>query len=111
MNKSAIVLGTAAVLLSLVTTQALAAKATIVKNVTVSYGDLNLKNDAGAKALYQRIRFAARKVCTLDNEPSFGLQSLERQQCIYQAIDVAVRKVNTPSVWAMYRASTNKAAG
>lgn len=33
------------------------------RSVTVSYGDLNLASEAGAKRLESRIRYAARTVC------------------------------------------------
>jgi UrcA family protein len=111
MKNSTIVTGTAALMLALLAQQSAMADQTIVRSVTVKYGDLNLKNEAGTKTLYDRIRFAARKACTLEYEPSFLSQTSNKQHCIHTAIDEAIMKVNSPSLWAMYRASTNKASG
>ncbi len=110
MNKSAIAISAATVALSLLAPKFAVADATIVKSTTVQYGDINLAKPEGANALYQRIRVAAHKVCTLDSEAWYGLQSLDRRQCIHRATEQAVMKVNSPVLVAMYKAKNNRTA-
>jgi UrcA family protein len=110
MKTSAIVLGAATVALSLSAPQFAMASGTVTKSITVPYSDLNLANAAGANALYQRIRGAARKVCTLDGEVWYGTQSPALRQCIHSAIEQAVMKVNSPVLVAMYKAKNSRTA-
>ena len=67
---------------------------------TVKFGDLNISNPEGAKALYGRIRAAARDVC----EMSATYEWLARpavKKCIDTAIDKAVKDVNAPELTAL----------
>jgi UrcA family protein len=64
---------------------------------TVKYADLNLSSPAGVQALYGRIMSAARQVCQLDTHTDLQLLGKE-QACMKQAIDDAVRKVNSPAL-------------
>ena len=67
---------------------------------TVRYSDLDISHPAGAKALYARIRAAARDVCAL----SFAGDSVlhvAAHACVDTAIDNAVRKVNAPELTAL----------
>ena len=63
---------------------------------TVKFGDLNITTPAGAKVLYGRIQAAAHDVCPL------GMYSLQMEQaqraCIKQAVDNAVKGVNSPAL-------------
>ena len=71
-----------------------------VPTKTVRFADLNLETPNGAKALYHRLRVAAREVC----EQSVGsdpIMSPAVRGCIDQAIDNAVRKVNAPYLTAL----------
>lgn len=108
MKKSAIVISAALAALSLSASQFAAASDTVTQSITVSYGDLNLSNPAGASALYQRIRGAARKVCTVAGESPYEVQDLDKRQCILDAIDKAVMKVNSPVLVAMYKAKNSR---
>ena len=108
MKKSAIVISAATVALSLLASQFAMASDTVTKSITVAYADLNLANAAGANALYQRIRGAARKVCTLDNESPYALQDSAKRKCIVDAIDQAITKVNSPVLVAMYKAKNSR---
>jgi UrcA family protein len=108
MKKSAIVISAATVALSLLAPPFAMADETIVKSTTVKYGDLNLASAAGANALYQRIRGAAHRVCTLDNESPYALQDSAKRKCIVDAIDQAVMKVNSPVLVAMYKAKNSR---
>lgn len=63
---------------------------------TVKFDDLNVTTSAGAKVLYGRIQAAAHEVCPL------GMYSLQMEQaqraCIKQAIDNAVKGVNSTAL-------------
>jgi UrcA family protein len=73
----------------------------------VTYGDLNLDNEQDAKALYNRIRFAAKEVC-------FPLESLDLPRriawkaCVDHAVTAAVEQVNRPMVTAVHNRSGNR---
>ena len=108
MKKSAIVISAATVALSLLAPQFATANDIVTKSITVSYADLNLSHPAGANALYQRIRGAARRVCTVAGESPYEVQDLDKQKCIRDAIDQAVMKVNSPLLVAMYKAKNSR---
>jgi len=78
--------------------------ATLSKKVTFS--DLNLDTQAGANALYARLRHAAEEVC----EPFDG-NELSRhsmwQRCVGNSLAAAVAKVNKPKVTALHNQSAN----
>ena len=67
---------------------------------TVRFHDLDITNPEGAKALYGRIRAAARDVCGV-SAGSDPIQWLAVKGCIEKAIDNAVRKVNAPELTAL----------
>jgi len=67
----------------------------------VSYADLNLDSDQGAKVLYTRIRNAAQDVCA----PLGGADLARRSQfsgCVSKSIATSVTSVNNSRVTAMY---------
>ena len=74
-----------------------------VPSVTVRYADLNLSTEAGAKALYQRIAYAAKQVC-----PVADIRDLSRlviaRACQQAAIEGAVSSVNSPLLAANHAA-------
>jgi UrcA family protein len=69
---------------------------------TVSYGDLDLSREAGARVMLDRLQLAASKVC--GSQPD--MHSLERtmryRSCLRQAMDGAVARVGSPAVDALY---------
>ncbi len=69
--------------------------------VIVRYGDLNLINHAGTKALYRRLRTAANTVCTsIDQlQPE---RKMRQHQCYEQALSAAVIDVNEPALSALH---------
>jgi UrcA family protein len=73
----------------------------------VAFGQLDLSNPEGARALYQRIKRAARAVCQTD-----GLKSVERQRrariCYEQVVTDAVNEVRQPLVDAAHASATAK---
>lgn len=72
---------------------------------TVKFDDLDIQTAAGAKVLYNRIRFAAEKVC----EPVWHDPVLREAtpSCVNSAIDNAVRKVNAPYLTALRFGNSN----
>jgi len=72
-----------------------------VPRVSVQYSNLDLATSAGTRALYQRIRSAARKVC-----PAYDPLDLEAfaasQECQQQAIARAVRQIGNARLAAVH---------
>jgi UrcA family protein len=75
------------------------------KQMTISFGDLNVHSEVGAGVLLNRMRLAARIVC--GPEPTFldlrGRHTFDA--CRKNALDNAVAAVGTPEVVAIYRGS------
>lgn len=73
-----------------------------VRRQVVRFADLDLTRPAGARELYQRIRYAARNVCeTYDH--------LGRDRdCVEQAIARAVGDVGVPLLTTRHQASTQR---
>jgi UrcA family protein len=79
-------------------------------SIHVSYGDLNLDSDAGAKVLYARIRGAANEVCN----PLYGADLARRTKfdgCVSAAITSSVAAVNNARVTAMHNESVKLSRG
>ncbi len=110
MNKlSTLVFATCAAL-SLVSMSASARDEIVTKSEVVRFGDLNLSSDAGVRALYKRIRQAARKVCSQAND-SVHLEQRNFRACQDKAVADAVGKVNRPSLTAMHRSQNPRPLG
>jgi UrcA family protein len=76
------------------------------RTATVHYSDLDLSSTAGAMALYQRIRGAARVVCE-DHGYEVGVDAWrEWNGCFHRAVDDAVEKVHSPLLNTLNRRST-----
>jgi UrcA family protein len=74
---------------------------------TVTYGDLNLNSEQGAKVLYARLRHAASDVCY----PLGNIELTRRRQwqsCIDNAVASAVQKVNSPLVTALHNVNASR---
>jgi UrcA family protein len=75
----------------------------------VTYGDLNLDSEQGAKALYNRLRSAAKEVCA----PFESIELARRivwQTCVDHAVTSAVEQVNRPMVTAVHNRSVNRSS-
>ena len=75
------------------------AQTEIPVDVTVTYADLNLENEEGAKALYTRLQSASRKACgSTPTEISgiIGLMSFNR--CYREALEEAVAKIDNENL-------------
>jgi UrcA family protein len=65
-------------------------------SVKVSYADLNLEKQGGAKALYRRLQQASKQACDvrgLNVEGSLK-QTSEARQCYRDALSAAVEKID-----------------
>jgi len=74
------------------------------QSVRVSYADLNVNSDVGAKQLYGRIQRAAGQVCGVQTGPS-ALGQQARRNCMSEAIGNAVNSVRFPALTAVYEAN------
>ena len=108
MNKLTGILFLSAFVLSMNALPAVAGDNIVTKSQVVKFGDLNLASDAGAQALYQRIKLAARRVCAgADTDDRFG--NLEYRNCMKQAVDNAVAKIDRPTLTTVAQQSGKKA--
>jgi UrcA family protein len=77
---------------------------------TVTYGDLNLDTESGARALYTRLRDAAKDVCS-----PYESKELSRKRvwtvCVSSALASAAGQVNKPMVTALIAPSVNGFTG
>ena len=71
-----------------------------IAKISVSYADLNIQNDAGARVLYARLQKASEKVCSV--EPYRELGSLSRvaqaEQCYHDTLDEAVSRIDSDAL-------------
>ena len=72
----------------------------------VTYGDLNLDSERGAKVLYARLRNAAQSVCSSFEGRAFFEKKLW-QTCFDKAVATAVVQVNRTSVSALHNQTVN----
>jgi UrcA family protein len=78
-------------------------------SVSVYYGDLNLRTDAGAQTLLKRLKTAGRQAC--GGRPPAGsvrFSSLH-SACMREAVSSAVEKLRAPAVTAQLMAQNTKA--
>lgn len=71
----------------------------------VSYTDLDITRAPGAKVLYHRIDVAAHQVCAVDNRSDLGAFS-RQHVCVQDAIDAAVRQVDSTVLSELHAAAT-----
>lgn len=78
----------------------------VQRSVTVHYKDLNLNSADGAKALYSRLRSAAKQAC--GPEPGRDLASRsDFNGCRADALSLAVAHVGSRMLTALHRASVS----
>ncbi len=71
--------------------------------MTVSYADLNLENEEGAKALYGRLQEASKKACGNTAGQSSGtIGRLHFDQCYRETLAEAVVKVDKENLTRLY---------
>jgi UrcA family protein len=70
----------------------------------VSYGDLDLKTEAGAKVLLTRIGKAAKSACgDLVHTPLLPREGAYRRECVAEAVDAAVARIDAPMLAALHK--------
>jgi len=77
--------------------------------LTVRYSDLNLDTQAGAAALYQRIRHAAEQVCGKADSRRLD-EMVVAQSCMNKAIASSVSAVGNAQLTSQYVARVGKAS-
>ena len=69
-------------------------------SVTVSYADLNIHSNAGARVLYGRLQDASEAVCSVESYRELG--SLSRvaaaESCYIQTLDEAVAEIDSAAL-------------
>jgi UrcA family protein len=76
----------------------------------VRFADLDLSTAPGVKALYVRIREAARSVCGDSESPNSPFPNPAFQACVATAIKSAVTRVNHPSLTSYYAERERRSA-
>ena len=72
------------------------------RSVKVRYADLDLTQDAGIRALYQRLRLAARQACgSADSRLLADLRNWQR--CFDAALGTAVQRLDHERLTALHR--------
>jgi UrcA family protein len=85
-----------------VTVRGLAHAGREVRQQRVSYADLNLPTDAGARTLLGRIQGAAKNVCAPQPAPPDLNQQDDYKTCLRDARDGAVAELGNPRVSTLY---------
>lgn len=70
----------------------------------VKVGDLDLDKPAGVAVLYERLQFAARKVCGPSSVTGSRLSLREQRSCVISAVDNAVHRLDKPALTAYHQA-------
>jgi UrcA family protein len=68
-----------------------------VNSVTVRFGDLNLRSQAGVASLHKRIRNAAESVCAQYDTRVLGLRD-GYDTCVKQAVEQGVKAVDNANL-------------
>lgn len=80
-----------------------------VRQITVSYADLDLSRTEGAETLYRRLRAAARQVCGPDEARELARRAAWKE-CVDRAVAEAVRTVDRDALKAVHRQKAAKLA-
>lgn len=73
------------------------------KQIAVNYGDLDISSPAGAQALIERMKRAARQACDFPPDRRTLFMYRFYQSCVSDALDRGVASVNSPMVTELYR--------
>lgn len=74
----------------------------------VKIGDLDLEKPAGVEVLYQRLQYAAQKVCGPSSITGTRISLREQKACATSAIDNAVRQINRAALTAYHESHAAK---
>lgn len=75
--------------------------ALISRSVKVSYADLDLSREAGARTLFQRLKAASRRTCGNRPSPKLIAASVRYEACLEGAMSRAVTAIDSPLVTAL----------
>lgn len=74
------------------------------KSVSVSFADLNIKNEQGAKVLYRRLQRASESVCDVrDARNTRCLEDLRAaDECYNKTLDAAVESIDSDALMSLH---------
>ena len=97
--RKTIVAGASALALAAIALPAAAATPTQFDDsrISVSFADLNINNEAGARVLYGRLQAASESVCSMDSYRELGslARVAEAEACYEETLDKAVAKIGS----------------
>jgi UrcA family protein len=74
-----------------------------LKSQQVSFDDLNLASESGARTLLVRINKAAKAACgEISHSPILPREWAQHRQCVVEAVDAAVKRVDLPTLTALH---------
>jgi UrcA family protein len=77
------------------------------KSQQVTFDDLNLSSESGARTLLVRINQAARAACGRStHSPLLPREAAHRRACVTEAVDAAVKRVDLPVLTALHTGAT-----
>lgn len=91
-------------MVALAAVQPAQASETTFSTIAVTYADLDLGTEAGARTLYRRLKMAASHVCGSVDHRDLSRDRIW-QQCHDQALDDAVAHVGAPTLLALHHKS------
>lgn len=72
-------------------------------STVIQYGDLDLSTDTGVRALYERIKVAAKRVCLMETSGHPGIDQQARYFACYQdAVADAVKQIGEARLAALH---------
>lgn len=73
--------------------------------ISVSFADLNIQNNAGARALYTRLQRASKSVCSVKSYRELGSLSRvsQAEQCYAETLDEAVAKIDSDELRKIHK--------
>jgi UrcA family protein len=80
-------------------------------SVNVPYNRSDLATEAGLDKVYQRIKGAARRVCTMASEPSDPRKTRHFWECVDLAVAKAVDDINSQPLTAFHQRESDKHKG
>lgn len=99
--------GLAAAIVALTPIRGHASDWDMASTAVVSYADLNLSTEAGARTLYFRLTKAADQVCP-DDSTTLDLHRIYKT-CVNEALGKVVRNMNIPTLSKLYTVRTGLA--
>ena len=71
--------------------------------VTVTYYDLNIHSDKGAKTLYSRLQRASRKACALRGRGIHSLREVaDAKRCYSESLSAAVDRIDSEALTRLH---------